>query len=342
MLRFENIEFLYGLLLIPLFIILFLMVKRWKLKTLNSFGEKKLLKRLMPDISNGRPLLKFILFTLAFALLMLVMANPQMGSKIKEAKRKGIDLILALDLSSSMLAEDIQPNRLERSKQAISKLIDKLDGDRIGIVVFAGKAYLQLPITTDYSAAKMFLSTINTQMIPTQGTAIADAIELGVNSFDDNDHSKAIIIITDGENHEGDAIKQAQIAAEKNIYVYTIGMGLPEGAPIPLYNRYNNKTGYKKDKQNNTVITRLNETMLKQIASAGNGVYVGASNSNAGLDKIFNKINQLDESEFESRIYSDFEDRFQYLLAPALLLLFIELLIPERRSRWAGKINLFN
>lgn len=342
MLRIENIEFLYGLLLIPLFIILYLILKKWKAKTLNSFGEKNLLVRLMPDISTGRPLLKFIIFTLAFTLLILAMANPQMGSKIKEAKRKGIDLILALDLSNSMLAEDIQPNRLERAKQAISRLIDKLDGDRIGIVVFAGKAYLQLPITTDYSAAKMFLSTINTQMIPTQGTVIADAIELGINSFDENDHSKAIIIITDGESHEGDAIKQAQKAAEKNIYVYTIGMGLPEGAPIPLYNKYNNKTGYKKDKQNNTVITKLNETMLKQIASAGNGVYVGASNSNAGLDKIFDKINQLDESEFESRIYSDFEDRFQYLLAPALLLLFIELLIPDRKSRWAGKINLFN
>jgi len=342
MIRFEHIEFLYGLLLVPVFLIVFLFVRHWKQKALDVLGERELVKRLMPDMSPGRPVWKLVLFSMAFAFLVVALANPQMGSKLEEVKRKGIDIILALDLSNSMLAEDIKPNRLERSKQAISNLIGKLDGDRIGIVVFAGKAYLQLPITSDYSAARMFLSTINTRMIPSQGTAIADAIELAMASFDQNDHSKAIVIITDGETHEGDALNQAKIAAENNIFVYTIGMGLPEGAPIPLYNNSKHQIGYKKDNQNNTVITKLNESMLRQIAAAGKGIYVGASNSNAGLELIFEKINELDESEFESRIFSDFEDRFQYFLAPALVLLLFELLISERKSRWADKFKLFN
>ncbi len=341
MLKFEHIEFLYGFLMIPAFIFIFWMMMNWKKRAFKRFGDGHLLSRLMPKYSKSRPVLKFMILLFAFCFLVLGLANPQLGSKLEEVKRKGIDLVIALDLSNSMLAEDIKPNRLERSKQAISKLIDRLDGDRIGIVVFAGKAYLQLPITSDYAAAKLFLSTINTKIIPTQGTAIGEAISKAVNSFDDNDHSKAIVVITDGENHEGDAMEQARLAAEQGIFVYTIGMGLPEGSPIPVYNKYGNQTGFKKDKQNNTIITKLNETMLQQIAAAGNGTYVQANNAKAGLDKIFDEINKLEETEFESKVFSDYEDRFQWLLALALVLLVFEIFINDKKSKLADRIKLF-
>ncbi len=341
MLRFENIEFLYGLLLIPVFIFVYWMMKRWKTKAMKSLGDLPIISRLISGLSRSRPVLKFIILMLAYVFLIIGIANPQIGSKLKEAKRKGIDLVIALDVSNSMLAEDITPNRLERAKQAVSKLISRLEGDRVGMIIFAGNAYLQLPITTDYAAAKMFLSTISTKTVPAQGTAIGKAIETAVNAFDDNDHSKAIVIITDGENHEDDAIEQARLASEKGIKVYTLGMGLAEGAPIPIYNKFGNQEGFKKDNQNQTVITKLNETMLQQIASAGNGIYVRANNTKAGLDKIFDKINEMEETEFEAQIYSDYEDRFQYLIGAAVLLLILETIIVERKSKWAGKINLF-
>lgn len=278
---------------------------------------------------------------IGYALLIIGIANPQTGSKLVEGERKGIDIMIALDVSNSMLAEDIQPNRLERAKQSISKLIDKLGNDRIGIIVFAGHAYMQLPITTDYSAAKMFLETINTRIVPTQGTAIGTAIDMAVNSFDDETHSRAIIVITDGENHEDEPIESAKNAVDQGIIVYTIGMGLLEGAPIPEYNQYNRRTGYKKDRQGSTVITKLNESMLQQIASAGNGVYVRANNSSTGLKTVFDEINKLEKTEFESKMFSDYEDRFQYFIALSLIFIILELLIFERKSKWLSKINLF-
>ncbi len=341
MIRFANIEFLYALILIPLFIIIFWIMLRWKKKAMNKFGEFMVIKNLMPAVSNARIHIKFILLMFAYAFFVIGIANPQIGSKLKKVERKGIDIVLALDVSNSMLAEDIQPNRLERAKQSISKLIDNLRGDRIGIIVFAGKAYIQLPITTDYAAAKLFLSTINTDIVPVQGTAIGDAIEMAKTSFNENEHSKAIIIITDGENHEGDAVENAKDVAEEGILVYTIGMGLPDGSPIPVYNKYGNRTGYKKDNQGNTVITKLNENMLQQIAAAGNGIYVRANNTQAGLRKIFNEINSLEKTEFESKMYSDYEDRFQYFIAIGLLFLLIEFFIFERKSKWAQRFSLF-
>jgi len=207
--------------------------------------------------------------------------------------------------------------------------------------VFAGNAYLQLPITTDYSAAKMFLSTINTRIVPTQGTAIGEAIDMAIGSFDNETHSRAIIIITDGENHEDEPLKSAKNAANQGINVYTIGMGLPDGAPIPEYNQYNRRIGYKKDRQGSTVVTKLNESMLQQIASAGRGVYVRANNSSSGLKTVFDEINKLEKTEFESKMFSDYEDRFQYFLALSLMFLVMELFIFERKSKWLSKINLF-
>lgn len=341
-LRFENIEFLYALLLIPLFIGLYIWHRYWKRRVLDEFGEKEVVSRLMPLRSTSNPGWKFALLMLAYIFMVFGIANPQIGSKLEKVERKGSDLVIALDVSNSMLAQDIRPDRLSRAKQALLRLVDKLKGDRIGIVVFAGKAYSQLPITSDYAAAKMFLNTISTEIVPVQGTAIADAISLSMESFKDDDHGKAIIVITDGENHEGDAVEAAREAAEKGINVYTIGMGLPEGAPIPEFNSRKQLTGYKKDRQGNAIISKLNETMLQQIAAAGNGKFILASNRSGGLERILEEINKLEKTEFETKMFSDYEDRFQYLIAIALLMLVLEFFIFERRNRLTNRIKIFN
>jgi Ca-activated chloride channel family protein len=341
MFRFEYTEFLWALTLIPALTAIFIWMMIWKKRALKRFGEWAIIHRLLPGLSGGRVITKFILLMVAYGFLIFGIANPQIGSKLVEGERKGIDIMIALDVSNSMMAEDIKPNRLEMSKQAISKLIDNLGNDRIGIVIFAGNAYMQLPITTDYSAAKMFLSNIDTKIVPTQGTAIGEAIEMSMGAFDDETHSRAIIIISDGENHEDDALKAAKDASEKGIIVYTVGMGLPEGAPIPEYNKYNQMVGYKKDRSGSTVVTKLDEAMLQQIASAGKGVYVRANNSQSGLKTILEEINKLEKTKFESRMFSDYEDRFQYFIAVSLIFLLLELLIFERKSKWLSKIKFF-
>lgn len=342
MVRFENIEFLYLLLGIPMLTVVFIAAQYLRRKALRKLGDPGILARLIPDASRGKVTLKFIIISLAYAFLVIGIANPQTGSKLEQVQRKGIDIVVALDISNSMLAQDIKPDRLSRARQALFKLIDKLEGDRIGVVVFAGKAYTQLPVTTDYAAAKMFVSTISTKDIQWQGTAIGEAIGLGISCFDDNEQSKAIIIITDGENHEDNAVEMAQQASSQGIRVYTIGMGLPDGSPIPIINNYGQQTGFKKDQEGNTVITKLNEVMLQQIAAAGNGDYVRANNTQAGLSKIFEKINQLEESEIETRMFTDYEDQFQYFIGLGLLLLFIEFFIFDRKTKWAASIRLFD
>jgi len=342
MFRFEHTEYFYALALIPILTALFMWMTYWKKRAMNKYGDWVILQQLIPAISNSRVVFKFVILILAYVFLIIGLANPQIGSKLVEGKRKGIDIMVALDVSNSMLAQDIGPNRLERARQAISKLIDKLGNDRIGMIVFAGNAYVQLPITTDHGAAKMFLTTISTKVVPTQGTAIGEAIELAARSFDDEKHSRAIVVITDGENHEDDAIKIAKSIAEDGINVFTIGMGLTEGTPIPEYDQYNRQTGYKKDKQGNTVVTRLNEKMLQDIAVAGKGSYVRANNTQAGLSRVFEEINKMKKTEFESKMFSDYESRFQYFIAISLMLLIIELLIFERKNKWLSKINLFN
>jgi Ca-activated chloride channel family protein len=337
-----NIEYLYALLLIPFFSVMFILYRIWKKRAIKRFGDLDVITQLMPQFSGKKLLFKFLLLMLAYIFLIIGLANPQIGSKLEKIQRKGADLIIALDVSNSMLSQDIRPDRLTRAVQGITKLVDRLEGDRIGIVVFAGKAYVQLPITTDYSAAKMFLSTISTQMVPSQGTAIGDAIDLAVESFKTDERSKAIIIITDGENHEGDALESTQAAAAKGIKIFAIGMGSPEGSPIPVYDANNRQTGYKSDKQGQTIISKLDETALQQIASAGNGIYVRASTGQDGLSKILDEINALEKQEIETKMFSEYEGRFQYFLAISLLLLIIEFLIPERKSKWADKIRLFN
>lgn len=341
-LRFEHPEYLYWLLIIPVFIAIYIFIRIFNKRQFKKFANSNLKGYLVPSLSTERSNIKFIIFILIIASGILGFANLQTGSKMEEVKREGIDLFFCMDISNSMNAEDIAPNRLKRSKQAINNLIGKLNGDRIGIIVFAGNAYVQLPITTDYAAAKMFLSIINTDLIPSQGTETGTAVRLATKSFGNTEHNKAIIIISDGEDHEnGDAIKAVQEAAKLGIKIYTIGMGLEEGAPIPLYNQYGKKTGYKKDKEGNIVITKLDDNMLRQIAEIGDGIYVRASNSNAGLDKIFNEINKTNKSEIESKVFTDYEDRFQWFIGAAIILLIIEVLLSSGKQDWETKFKFF-
>lgn len=340
MFQFAHKEYLYGLLIIPAIVLIFIIAWQMRKRALLKYGDMNIIKVLMEDVSLWRPIWKFSIAMLAIGFLIVGIAGPQLGSKLKEVKRKGVELVIALDVSNSMLAEDIQPNRLERSKRAISKLIDELHNDKIGLIVFAGEAYVQLPITTDYAAAKMFLSTVNTKVVPTQGTAIGAAIDLASKSFTSEiDKNKAIIIITDGENHEDDAIAKAQEATEKGIIVHTIGMGLPKGAPIPIGN--SGRSNFRTDRTGQVVISKLDETMLQQVASAGQGKYIRANNSQTGLKKLFEEINRMEQSEIESTAYSEYEDRFQYFIAIALFLLFLEFIILERKNKYFKGIKLF-
>lgn len=342
MFRFARPEILYLLLLVPVLIILFVVVYKRKKNALKRFGDLEVIKTLMPDVSYVRPVVKFIFLVIAVLFIILGLAGPQFGSKLQEVKRKGIEIVIALDVSNSMLAEDIQPNRLERAKQAISKLTSRLQNDKIGLIVFAGDAYTQIPVTTDYGAVKMFLSSVNTEIVPNQGTAIGSAIELAMNSFTpESEIQKAIIIITDGENHEDDAIQAAKEAASKGIVVYTLGMGLPQGGPIPVKGNYGQKT-YKKNKQGNVVVSKLNEKVLQQIAAAGTGSYVRANNTQVGLEKLIDKIEALEKTEFDARVYADYDERFQYLLILALLFLLLDFMLLEKKNRWLKRFDLFN
>ncbi|MBN2519269.1 MAG: VWA domain-containing protein [Bacteroidales bacterium] len=335
--RFEHNEFLYLLILLPLLIMVFIIVQYSRKKAIKRFGNPELLKELMPDASQFRLAFKFVLFLFAFIALVFTIAKPQFGSKLKEVKRKGVEIMIALDISNSMMAEDIKPNRLERAKRAIASMVNKLEDDKIGLIVFAGDAYIQVPITTDYISAKMFLSSINPSIIAKQGTAIGAAVDLATKSFSqESELNKALIIITDGENHDGDAIEAARLANEKGIVVHTLGMGLPQGAPIPV--GYNN---YQKDREGNTIITKLNEQMLQQIATAGNGVYIRANNSQTGLNTLYNEINKMQKKEIETKVYSDYEDHFQLLAGIALFFIILELFILERKSKYLKNIKLF-
>jgi len=313
----------------------------WKKRTLSRYGDWQVIRQLMPGYSVAKPVIKFIMAAGALALLIVAMAAPQTGSRMEKVKRKGIDLMICLDVSNSMLAQDIKPDRLERAKQAIARLIDNLEGDRIGIIIFAGKAYTQLPITTDYAAAKMFISTINPGIVPTQGTAIAEAIRMAADGFGESKHNKAIIVITDGEDHEGSVLEQAEAAVGKNITIYAIGMGLPEGAPVPVYNG-NVQVGYKKDRDGQTIMSKLDETLLQRLAGVGKGMYVRATTSETGLNKIFDDISRIEKSEIEEKQFSDYEDRFQYFIALALILLVADLFIFERKTLWLRRFKPFD
>jgi len=337
--RFAHPEYLYALAVIPVIILLFIAMRIMKRKSWKKLGDSNLVTRLAPSVSRGKPVVKMILFCLAYALLVLALANPQIGTKLEEVKREGVDVIIALDVSNSMKAQDIRPDRLERAKQAISRFIDKLENDRIGLIIFAGQAYVQLPITTDFNAAKLFLSTIDTDIIPTQGTAIGSAIDLAMRSFvgEENKH-KALVIITDGENHEDDAVESAKKANEQGVIIHTIGMGSPDGAPIPVYHN-GVQVDFMKDHDGNTVITKLDPTILEKIAGEGKGIFVRASSGDDGLETIMKEISKMDKKSFGTKQFSNYEDRFQYFLGGALFLLIAEFIISNRKSKWMIKLN---
>jgi Ca-activated chloride channel family protein len=338
--RFANPDFLYLLLLLPVMILLYIVNDIRKNRALKRLGDVRLVGSLVPELSKIRPVVKFILQIAAFTSGIIMLARPQFGSKIEDVKKQGVEVIIALDVSNSMLAEDIQPDRLTRAKQAISRLVDNLDNDKIGLIVFAGDAYTQIPVTTDYVSAKMFLSTINPDMVPKQGTAIGAAISLGIKSFTPGEgSSKAMIIITDGENHEDDPVKSAEEASKAGIIIHTIGIGSTEGVPVPL--NTNGKKDYLKDADGKTVITKLDEDILKKIAVTTNGSYVRASNSNIGLDEIFNQIRKMKKQELESTIYTEYNDQFQFFAAIMLILLLVDFIVMERKNRKLVNIRLF-
>ena len=338
--RFENTDYLYLLLLAPALLLVFWLSQGQNRKNLTQWMNQEHQKTMLPLASGTRKLVKLLITLIAFSFVVLALAKPQFGSKLTEIKRQGVEVIIALDVSNSMLAEDIQPNRLANAKRAISRLIDELENDKIGLVVFAGDAYIQLPITTDFGAAKLFLSSVNTEIVPKQGTSIGASINLAARSFSpEADKSKAIIILTDGENHEEGALEATHAAAEKGITVHTIGMGLSKGAPIPIFNQYGQKD-YRKDYEGNVIVSKLNEKMLQEIALAGKGIYIRASNSRTGLNTLFTEINKMEKQEIEARVYSEYEEKFQYLIALAILLLLAEFFILSRKNRWLSQLRI--
>lgn len=331
---------LWWLLTIPVFIIGYILYTRRKRRQLAEFGDPELVSELMPDASKARPVVKFSLLMVALALLIMAAARPQYGQKEKTVKRQGIEVMIALDISNSMMAEDVAPNRLDRAKQMLSKMIDRMVDDKVGLVVFAGEAYTQLPITCDYVSAKMFLNTITPALIPTQGTAIGAALETSIRSFgsQESDAGRAIILITDGENHEDDAIAAAKHARELGIQVFVVGIGKPEGSPIPIAGTNN----YIKDRSGQVVVSRLNEDMCQQIAQAGNGIYVRCDNTNTAMRALQQELDRIATAELETKVYADYNEQYQSFVLIALLLLVIDFFILERKNHRLAKMDIFN
>lgn len=341
MFKFEHTIYFYAFITIPVMLVLVVSYFISRKRKLKRVGDSELVIQLIPYSSRRKRILKIVLFLAGFSSLILALCNLQTGSKLTEVKREGADIIVCLDVSNSMLAQDLSPDRLTRAKYALEKMIDLLEGDRLGLVIFAGEAYVQLPITTDYSAAKMFLGSIGPGMVPVQGTKIAEAIKKASESFStDEGKNRAIILITDGENHESAAIEAAEEAAKKGIMINTIGIGSQNGVPIPLVENGVVK-GYRKDKEGQTIVTRLNSDLLKTIAGKADGVFVQASQADLGLNAVLDKIGELDKAQLESKMYTDYEDQFQWFLGLSLILFFIEFLLSERVSEWFKKINLF-
>ncbi len=337
--RFANPQYLYLLVLVPVMLGLFAYARERRKKRLEQFGDSELLNGLMPGASSARQHLKFYIPLVALLALIFVAARPQFGSKLETVKKKGLEVMVALDISNSMLAEDVQPNRLEKSKRMLYKLLDGLNNDKFGVIIFAGHPYTQLPITTDYSSAKIFISSIQPDIIKQQGTAIGAALEMASRSFSEEnvDRGQAIIVITDGENHEDDAVGVAKQIAERGIQVNVIGIGKPEGSPIPVPG----SNGFRKDKQGNTVVSKLNENMCMEIAQAGNGTYVRADNTNNAMKVIQAELDKISKSDVESKVYSEYNEQFPPIAWVALVLLVVEIFILERKNGLFKNFKLF-
>lgn len=335
--RFEDEGFLYLLFILPAWLSIYLIYRYIQKKRLNRWGHPELIRILMPEASDFRQILKFSLQLLAVGILIIALARPQFGSKLTDVKRKGIEIILALDVSNSMMAEDIAPNRLENAKRAISRLIDQLENDKIGLIVFAGDAYVQLPITTDYTAAKLFLTTVNTEIVPRQGTSVSSAIDLALRSFSpESERSRTIVIITDGEDHEEDALEAAKLAAESDVIIHTIGMGSPEGSPIPR-SAQGGQSDFRTDHEGKVVISKLNEELLRDIAATANGMYIRANNARTGLGKIIDEMDKLEKQEIQAQVYAEYEEQFPYFIGLALILILINHLILNRKNRYLAR-----
>ena len=329
MLYFANIQYLWLLLLVPLFPVAYAIFRKMRRRRMEKLGDKALMERLMPSWSRSRGWWQVSFFSLGFAFFVIGLSRPLIGAKLKEHETKGAEVVIALDVSNSMLAQDYSPNRLERAKLAIARIVDKLRDDRIGLVVFAGGAYVQLPVTTDYVSAKMFLNSISTESVPVQGTALGEAINTSARSFSaQSEKSRAIIVITDGENHEDDPVGAARNAAEMGIRVFTIGVGSPEGKPIPL-----KEGGLLKDRNGEIVVTRLDEDILKQVAEVGGGAYVRAGNSEFGLNPIIDEIRKMESEKFNSVVFEEYDEQYMYFFAIALAFFVLEGLIGQRKSR---------
>lgn len=342
MFRFEQEIHLYALVLLPVLLIFFIVAWSARQRALRRFGHHSLLVQLMPSVSKYKHAVKFGLLMLALAFLIIGWANPQWGTKKEKAKRKSADIFVALDISRSMLAEDIRPSRMERAKVFAQKLIQGLKGERVGTIIFAGNAYLQMPLTTDYSAAQLFTKSANPNMAPTQGTAIVEAIDLAERSFaEDAKYHKALIIITDGENHDEEALERAKKAHENGLLIFTVGVGTTEGDFIPTV--INGRQDYIRDQTGSPVRSQLNSAMLRDLASAGDGVYFNLNeNSDAVIAALKESIDKLEKKEMEQRVFNEYESYFQYFLAVALLLLIVEFMMSYRRSKWLEGKDLFS
>ena len=339
MFRFADIEMLWWLITIPVFVIAYIIITKRKQRQLLEFGDPELMAQLMPDASKSRPIVKFALLIVALTLLIVAAARPQYGQQEKTVKRQGIEVMVALDISNSMLAEDVAPNRLDRAKQMLSKMIDNMVDDKVGLVVFAGEAFTQLPITCDYVSAKMFLHTISPKLIPTQGTAIGAALQTAIRSFgsQESDAGRAIILITDGENHEDDAIAAAKQAQELGIQVFVIGIGKPEGSPIPVPGT----NDYIKDRSGQVVVSRLNEEMCQEIAQAGKGAYVRCDNTNTAMRALQQELDRIATTDLETTVYADYNEQYQSFVLIALLLLVIDFFILMRQNHRLNRMDLF-
>ena len=331
-----NALFLYLLLLFAVGVYFYASYRRKS--ALRKYGDPELLSALMPEVSSHRPQIKFWLTFVAMCFMVLLIARPQFGSKVETVKRHGIETVIALDISNSMLAEDVAPNRLEKSKNIISRLVDSFEDDKVGLIVFAGDAFIQLPITSDFISAKMFLESINPGLITRQGTNIKAAIDMATRSFTPNEGvGKAIIIITDGENHEGGATEAAKAAAEKGMSVYVMGVGSLEGSPIPT-----GSNDFRRDKEGNVIVTKLNEKMCQEIAAAGNGVYIRIDNTNNAQKILQKEIDKLAKADIETAVYSEYDEQFQAVAWIALVLLLLEMLLMVKKNPKFKGLNLFN
>ena len=337
----EPTYFIY-LAIIPAIFVLFLLVLWWKKRTQKQFTNANLIQKLSPEKSTFKSVLKISMICLGLAFLIVSLANPKMGTKLETIKRQGVDIVFALDVSKSMLAEDIAPSRLEKAKQIITKIIDKLGSDRVGIIIYAGNSYPLLPITTDHAAAKMFLQNANPDMVSSQGTAINEAIERAITYFDNEEQTnRFLFIVSDGEDHEENTITLAKEAKKEGIKIYTVGVGTIEGGPIPMRN-IGGGISYKKDNKGEVVITKMKEDVLKEIAYEGKGKYINGNRTQEAIDNIEDLLVKAEKSEFETKQFSDYKDQFQWFLGFGILFLIIDVLLLEKKTKWVQKLNLFN